>query len=233
MDVTLNRRELLAGAVSAMAPLAAAVPDFSALRSDFPWAQNEVFLNNARWHPIGTHSIRAMQAYLDYKMKGPGEGRDDFHGGKQDEVKRLFAQLIHAKPSEIAFVPSTLVGENLVVAGLGILGSKWNVVTDELHYEGAIYTYQNLQKAGLDVRMVKQRDYRIDLHDVETVVDRKTRLIATSLVSYINGYRQDARALADLAHAHGAYLYTDIIQAAGSSPIDMSALGIDFAACSG
>ncbi len=231
MDVKLNRRQLLASALAA--PLAAAPPDFSALRNDFPWIESEVFLNNAGWHPIGAHSIRAMQAYLEYKMKGPGGGRDDFGGGKQDEVKRLFAQLIHAKPTEIAFVPSTLVGENLVVAGLGLPGSKSNVVTDELHYEGALYMYGNLRKAGLDVRVVKQRDYRVDVRDVEKLVDRNTRLIATSLVSYVNGYLQNARALADLAHAHGAFLYTDFIQAAGAVPIDVGAMGMDFAACSG
>jgi selenocysteine lyase/cysteine desulfurase len=234
MDTNLNRRELLAGAAAALAaPGAAAVPDFSASRKDFPWIESEVFLNNAGWHPVGAHSIRAMQAYLDYKLRGPGEGREDFHGGKQESVKRLFAQLIHAKPREIAFVPSTLVGENLVVAGLGIPASQWNVVTDELHYEGSLYMYQNLQRAGLDLRVVKQREYRIDVRDVEKVVDRKTRLIATSLVSYVNGFKQDARALSGLAHAHGAYLYTDIIQAAGSTPIDVEAMGIDFAACSG
>ena len=233
MGTTISRRHLLAGSVSGLAPLAAGPADFSACRNDFPWSQTEVFLNNAGWHPIGVHSIRAMQAYLDYKMKGPGEGREDFHGGKQDEVKRLFAQLIHAKPAEISFVPSTLVGENLVAAGLGIPGSKYNVVTDELHYEGALYMYQNLQKQGLDLRIVKQRDYRVDLRDVEKVVDRNTRLIATSLVSYINGYVQNVRGLADLAHAHGAYLYTDIIQAAGATPIDTAAMGMDFAACSG
>src|SRR5581483_8853642 len=231
MDQKLTRRTLLAGA--GLAPLAAATPDFSATRDDFPWSQTEVFLNNAGWHPIGVHSIRAMQAYLDYKMKGPGDGREDFHGGKQDEVKRLFAQLIHARPTEIAFVPSTLVGENLVVAGLGIPGAKWNVVTDELHYEGSLYTYQNLRKQGLDVRVVQHRDYRIDPHDVEKLVDRNTRLIATSLVSYVNGHLASARTLADLAHAHGGYLYTDIIQAAGAVPIDVAAMGIDFAACSG
>jgi len=234
LDVKVNRRELLTGAVSSLgAPLPAARPDFSALRNDFPWVQSEIFLNNAGWHPIGAHSVHAMQAYLDYKMKGPGADREDFQGEQQDAVKRLFAQLIHAKPLEISFVPSTLVGENLVVAGLGIRGSKWNVVTDELHYEGSMYLYHNLRKAGLDLRIVKPRNWRIDVADVEKLVDRNTRLIATSLVSYINGYLQNVRALADLAHAHGAYLYTDVIQAAGAVPIDVEAMGIDFAACSG
>jgi selenocysteine lyase/cysteine desulfurase len=38
--------------------------------------------------------------------------------------------------------------------------------------------------------------------------------------------------VANIAHAHGAYLYADIIQAVGSVPLDVRALGIDFAAAS-
>ena len=40
------------------------------------------------------------------------------------------------------------------------------------------------------------------------------------------------KAISDLAHAHGAYLYCDAIQAAGAVPIDVRAMGIDFLACS-
>ncbi|MCU1274999.1 MAG: hypothetical protein JWO48_2430 [Bryobacterales bacterium] len=235
MISTMSRRNIISGAITSLArPSSAAVPDFAPMRNDFPWGQNETFLNNAGWHPVGIHSIKAMERYLEYKMKGPGQGRDDFGGGRQDEVKSLFAQLIHAKPTEISFVQSTLMGENLVVAGLGLPGSKWNVVTDELHYEGSLYMYRSLQKAGLDVRVAKRRDdWRIHAADMGKLMDRQTKLVATSLVSYINGYVQDAASIASLAHSHGAYLYTDIIQAAGAVPIDVRAMNIDFAACSG
>jgi selenocysteine lyase/cysteine desulfurase len=43
---------------------------------------------------------------------------------------------------------------------------------------------------------------------------------------------ENAKAISDLAHAHGAYVYGDIIQAVGSVPVDVKALGLDFAACS-
>jgi selenocysteine lyase/cysteine desulfurase len=225
----------MSSAAAALArPSPGAVPDFTSARNDFPWGQNETFLNNAGWHPIGIHSIRAMERYLEYKMKGPGEDRDEVGGARQGEVKRLFAQLIHAKPSEVSFVQSTLVGENLVVAGLGLPGSQGNVVTDELHYEGSLYMYRSLQKAGLDVRIARRRpDWRMHAADFEKLVDRRTRLVAISFVSYINGYVADTRPISALAHSHGAYLYTDIIQAAGAVPIDVHGMGIDFAACSG
>ena len=38
--------------------------------------------------------------------------------------------------------------------------------------------------------------------------------------------------MCDLAHAHGAYVYADIIQGAGAVPFDVRASGVDFAACS-
>jgi selenocysteine lyase/cysteine desulfurase len=69
------------------------------------------------------------------------------------------------------------------------------------------------------------------LKDLERVVDRRTKLVEVSLVSMYNGFQHDLRAVCDLAHAHGAYVYADIIQAAGAVPIDVRASGVDFAAC--
>lgn len=231
-----DRREFLAavaGMAGAAPSLSAAVADFSRLRADFPWIEHETFLNNAGWHPMPRQSVRAMQEYLDYKLNGPGEGRESLQDGNQQIARERFAKLINAQPTEIAFVQSTLMGENIVVDGLGIPGGSGNVVTNDLHYEGAIYMYKSLQKQGLDLRIVKHREGRIRLQDVEEVVDRKTKLIALSLVSYINGYRPDVKAICDLAHAHNAYVYADVIQAAGAVPIDVRALGLDFCACSG
>ena len=234
----ISRRKMVTGmaAVQAAAAFQKAqrdMPQFSSLRQDFPWCQNTTFLNNAGWHPMGVHTSRAMQRYLDFQVNGPGGGRADFDGRAQASVKKLFAGLINANASEIAFVPSTTMGENLVVAGLGIPGSDANVVTDELHYEASLYLYGSLKNQGLDVRLVKVRDWGLNVEDYERLIDRKTNLVATSLVSYINGYlHRNIRRVSDLAHAHGAYVYTDLIQAAGAVPIDVRAMGIDFAACS-
>ncbi len=233
----LSRRKLLVGSVIAAFPAAAfqkeMLPNLASLRDDFPWCRNTTFLNNAGWHPMGVHTSRAMQQYLDFQVNGPGEGRQDFGGREQVSLKRMFAQLIACDPSEVAFIPSTTVGENLVVAGLGIPGSDWNVVTDELHFEASLYLYGSLKKQGLDVRVVKRREWGLDPRDYEPLIDRKTRLVATSLVSYINGYlHSNIRQVADLVHAHGGYVYTDMVQAAGAVPINVRRMGIDFAACS-
>ena len=116
--------------------------------------------------------------------------------------------------------------------GLGVTRFDGNVVTDALHFDGALVHLLELQKQGLDLRVVKPRDYRIDMRDLEKVVDKKTKLIEVSLVAMYNGFQHDLKAVCDLAHAHGALVYADIIQGAGAVPIDVRATGLDFAACS-
>ena len=226
--MTLNRRQLLMS-------VAAALPDLSveSARAAFPWASRETYLNSATEHPLSVYSSRAMKNYIDAITNGPDSERDKYENLRfQQETKAMFAQLVRARPSEIAFVPGTQIGENLILEGLGVQTSGGNVVTNDLHYGGSLFNYGRRKEMGLDVRVVKHRDGQIDIRDVERVVDSKTRLIAVALVSNVNGYVEDAVSLSKLAHAHGAYLYADVIQAAGAIPIDVRAMGIDFLACS-
>src|SRR5205823_8606757 len=126
------------------------------------------------------------------------------------QVTQLFAKLSHAKPSELALVICTKAGEAAIVIGLNIQGSGGNLVTKDLRYAGSIHDYIGRRKAGMDVRIVKHRDWHIDLADMEKAVDRKTKLISITLVSNVNGHVENAKAISDLAHAHGAYVYADI-----------------------
>ena len=230
----ISRRDWLtgAGSVALASPFAPALASSSEVRDDFPIAKDRVYLNNASIHPLSLTSMGAVQEYLRARTHGTGPTTSPDPPVPTREAKEGFAALIGAKPSEIAFVPSTTVGENLVVAGLGIPLEKGNVVTDGLHFEGSLYQYRSLAAQGLDVRMALPREGKIALDDLDARVDRNTKLVALSFVSYLNGFVHDLKAVCDLAHARGAYVYADIIQGAGSTPLDVRASGIDFCACS-
>jgi len=244
----LNRREVLthAGLLAVSARLAPAAPGSESAsgmlaKADFPIAETQTYLNSAGWHPTPLASARAMKAYVDFKNTGKIDGKDTDGSmpvpqmfaqlTRAKEVKEQFAKLINAKPSEIAYVQSTMAGESFVAGGLGLPQAGGNIVTDALHFEGSLYLYRELEKQGVELRVIMPRDGRIDMRDMEKVVDRKTRLIAVSFVSYVNGFKHDLKAVSDLAHAHGAYVYADIIQAAGCIPVDVRGAGVDCAAC--
>ncbi len=219
-----------------VAALRAEDASFETARAAFPWSVKQVYLNNAGRHPCGIHAVNAAREYLEFILGGPGDGAN--FGEKQfHEVKELYGQLIGAKASEIALTQSTLIGENLVALGLGLhnvgsKGGKGNVVVDELHYHGGSYIYRRLQDAGLELRIIKQKDWQVGPEEYEKVIDKDTKLVSLTLVSNINGFHYDSKAISNIAHAHGAYVYADIVQAAGCVPVDMRAMGIDFCSAS-
>lgn len=208
-------------------------PDFAAVRADFPRTSRKLWLAAAETHPFSVHTLRAMESYTQYRIQGPGEGRSYFTSDMRTEAKQHFADLINAKKEEIAFVMSTTEGENIVAAGLDLARRGGNVVIDDLHFPASTYLYAALEKQGIiKLRIVNHRDWKIRLADMEKAIDRNTRLVSIALVSNINGYMHEAKAISDLAHANGALVYGDIIQAVGNTPVDVQTMGIDCAASS-
>lgn len=187
------------------------------------------YLNAAYTHPMSKGSHAAISSYLNERLYNGQGPRYDMDTNRR-EAKNLFAKLINAQPEEIAWVASTMVGENCIVNGLSLPGSRARVVTDAFHFSGSLFMYNELAKQGLDVQVVRPRDNRISLDDYEAAITSGTKLVAVSLVSAYNGYQHDLKKLCDMAHAKNALVYADIIQAAGAVPIDVKESGVDFCA---
>jgi selenocysteine lyase/cysteine desulfurase len=201
-------------------------------KNDFAIPEGLTYLNGAYTHPLPIAAAEAVRRSAEARSR-PGGMTAPGGAALADKIKSEFAALINAKPSEISFVPNTSTGENLVVNGLGIPGCGGNVVTDALHFEGAVLHLQALERDyGLDLRVAMPRGGRIDIRDLERLVDKRTKLVELSLVAMYNGFQHDLKAVCDLAHAYGACAYADIAQAAGATPLDVRASGVDFCACS-
>jgi selenocysteine lyase/cysteine desulfurase len=255
----MNRREFLVGAGSlavsarplfAAAQTAARSGIFPAsVRADFPSVARETYLNSAAIHPVGTFAADAMKSLVDLRTYGPGEGRVDFGAAKQEELKKKFGAMINASPTEIAYTANTSDGENIVVLGLDLAkmnpstrsttavsgpssslrAGGSNIVIDELHFTTSLYMYKELEKKGVELRIVKHRNWKIDPEDMAKAIDKNTKLVSMALVSNVNGFMHDVKAVSAIAHARGAHVFADIIQAVGAVPVDVKAMGIDFA----
>jgi len=237
--MTLGRREFLAGAsalaVSARSALAAIQPARpgaifpASVRADFPSVSLDTYMNAAAMHPLGSFAARAIEQGIAYRLHGAGPGRVDFGADKQQDLKKRYGQLIGATANEIAYTASTSDGENIVVMGMDLAKRGGNIVIDELHFTTSLYMYKELEKKGVELRIVKHRNWAIDVKDMDRAIDKNTRLVSLALVSNVNGFMHDAKSVSALAHARGAYVFADIIQAVGAVPVDVKALGIDFA----
>jgi selenocysteine lyase/cysteine desulfurase len=186
-------------------------------------------LNAAYTHPVGKRTRDAIDSYTQARMREAG--RNWPARNSRDEAVALFAQLINASPGEIAIVPSTLEGENLVAASLG-LGPHAGVVTNPFHYDASLVMYGELHRHGMPLAVIAPRGNKLELADLEAAISSETRLVAVSLVSSDTGFTLDLKAVCEIAHRKDALVYADIIQAAGAIPVDVKATGVDFC-CAG
>jgi len=234
----ISRRDLLAGITGVAAAMSigpvtlpAIAPDFPR-KADFLIPDGLTYINSAYTHPMPKAGVEALRTYALSRATPTVSLFDTSSSAKR--VKTEYAALINATPDELAFIPNTSTGENLVVRGLGIPGTGGNVVTDALHFDGAILHLQALQSQGLELRMaMPTADGRIELAALDRLIDGNTRLVEVSFVAMYNGFEHDLKAVCDLAHSRGAYVYADVIQGVGAVPLDVRASGVDFAAASG
>ena len=136
--------------------------------------------------------------------------------------------LVGATSEEVGLLFATSEGENIVAGALD-LGPGDNVVIDDLHYETTFVLYRHLAETrGIDLRIVQSDGGAAPAEAFAPYVDERTRLVSVAWVSHQNGYHHDLAALADLAHAHGAFLYSDAIQGIGMLELDVKRTPIDF-----
>ncbi|MEM1566273.1 MAG: aminotransferase class V-fold PLP-dependent enzyme [Candidatus Bathyarchaeia archaeon] len=198
--------------------------NFEKIRSLFPVVRNKIFLNHAAQSPLPKPVADAMRQYVDDYMNFGASPLEASGLGKG-----LFARLVGAKPEEIALVENTSVGLNIAANVLRYPPSS-KVVTTDLEYPSVVYPW--LKKSlGVKVHYVRNVDGRLLLEDFEKAVDDKTVAVVVSHVEYVNGFRNDLRALSEIAHSHGAVLIVDAIQSAGVIPIDVKRDGVDFLTC--
>lgn len=198
-------------------------------RTHFPTLADWTYLNTAFAAPPPIEVIEADHAFLEQRVQAP-----DALGSWMsvvDETRASIAHLIGARPSEIGFTTAAAEGENIVANGLDWSAGD-NVVLDDLAYPTAPILWQQKQQThGIEVCLVANVDGRVDFNEIARAVDGRTRLISISHISYLNGFRHDLRALADLAHAHGAILYVDATQSVGALHLNVRDDDVDFLTC--
>ena len=194
--------------------------DIVKIREKFPVTQSKIFLNHSAYSPLPQPVVDVMMKYNE------DLSRFEIDGSEYSLGQEVFAELIGARKEEIALVPNTSTGLNIVANMLDYTKGS-NVVTTDLEYPSVVYPWLK-KKLGVEVRYVKSVDGRILIEDVEKAVDDRTVAITISHVEYVNGFRNDLKALAEIAHEHGAYLVVDAIQSLGAIPVDVRKSGVDF-----
>ncbi|NOY42194.1 MAG: aminotransferase class V-fold PLP-dependent enzyme [Planctomycetes bacterium] len=201
------------------------------LREAMPIASRWAYFDHAAVAPISGPAADALRFWLEESSQH-GDTRWLDWAQKLSETRVSAAGLLGAEIGEIALVPNTTVGINLVAEGLDWQAGD-NVVTLDDEFPSNIYPWLNLASQGVETRRVATTDGRVDLDQLADACDARTRVVSVSWVGYANGCRRDLQAIGEIAHRHDALFFVDAIQALGVFPLNVAEVGIDGLAADG
>ncbi len=148
-----------------------------------------------------------------------------------DEARRSVARCLACAAEEVVFTGSGTEAANLAIKGVALAASpnRRRVVTSRVEHHAVLDTCHWLQEArGFEIVYVDvDREGTVDLEQLERAVDERTALVSIMYANNEVGTIQPVEQIARIAHARGAPVHTDAVQAAGSLSIDVDRLGVD------
>jgi len=204
------------------------IHDFKELRSRFPVLERKTYLNSGSYCALADTVEAAINNYMDDRLLVGANW--DVWVMKNESVRSLMAQVLHAEPDEIAVTASASAGINALASALDFTGKRNKVVISDFEFptNAQIWHAQELRGAKV-VHVHRDANGYIPLEHFEKAIDAETQLVAVTHVCFRNGARLDIAGIVKLAHARGAKVMLDCYQAVGSMTVDVGRLGVDFA----
>jgi kynureninase len=165
-------------------------------------------------------------SWVERGVRAWEEGWWEMAVGVGDQI----APLIGARAGEISLHQNVTLTQAVISSCFDFRGPRNKVVMVELEFPSIQYFYQEQRRLGARVEVVPTPDHiRIDLDKLLAAIDETTLLVPISQVLFRSSCIVDARAIVERAHRAGAHVILDVFQAAGSIPLDVHSLGVDFA----
>jgi selenocysteine lyase/cysteine desulfurase len=202
------------------------MPDWKALRAEFPLLDRYIYLNACSLGPLPRAGRAALERYArDWDEKGTPVWFSDWIPLLARFRERI-GELLQAPAGSTAIAPSVSVALSTLATGVPLPPGRNKVLIGELDFP--TIGHQWLSRPEFEVEFVRSQDgVTIPPSAFAERMDDRTALVVTTHLFYTTGYLQDVRAIADAAHAAGALCVIDGYQTCGCVPLDVMAMGCD------
>lgn len=198
----------------------------SDIRKLFPVARNHIYLNHAAVCPISTPVYERMDEYTRDLLANGFVHFNEWIAAIR-RVREAAAKFINAGWDEISFAASTSAGLAMVANGLTWAAGD-NIVTAECEFPANLVPWMRIRRAfGVEVRMAKERDGRLDVEEIISLIDDRTRVVSLSFVEFGSGFRNDLAAIGRYCRERNALFVVDAIQGLGALRLDVEACRVD------
>lgn len=202
--------------------------DFNALRRRFPVLERKTYLNSGSYCALADTVRDAINAYMEDRLLVGANW--DVWVTKNEAVRAAMAQVLRARPDEIAVTASASAGINALASAIDFSAPRNKVVISDFEFPTNAQIWHAQEKRGARVVHVpRATDGYIPLESFARAIDDETQIVAVTHVCFRNGAMLDVAGIAKLAHARGAKIMLDCYQTIGAVTVDVKRLDVDFA----
>jgi kynureninase len=199
-------------------------------RKEFPILAHTTYMIS---HSLGAMPERARARVREYTDTWADRGIRAWEEGwwmMPVTVGNQVARIIGAGEGEVVMQQNVSICQSIVTSCFDWRARRKKLVTDGLNFPSNNYIYHSLERAGARLVTVPSLDgFTLPVEHILAAIDDETALVSVSHVAFRSSYVQDLAAIAERAHAVGAMVVADLYQSAGTLPVDVRALGVDFA----
>ena len=209
------------------------------IRSDFPILGDLIdliYLDNAATSLTPEPVLEALLGYYRHYRANVGRGvyrQAQMADQRYRDAHQKVAAFVGGEDGTAIFTRNATESINMVACGL-----DWKrgdrIVTTLLEHHSNLLPWMRLKQKGIDLEVIApDRAGRIDLADLETAINRKTRLVAMSHLSNSLGSIQPAREVGRICREIGALFLLDAAQSLPHMQVSVRDIDCDFLCFSG
>jgi kynureninase len=199
-------------------------------RAEFPIVDRTVYLVS---HSLGAMPRRARDRLSEYTEVWATRGVRAWTEGWWEmprTVGDLIGSIIGAGPGEVIMHQNQSIAQATALSALDWPERRNRLVTEDINFPSNLYLFHAVEREGAHITRVPSDDgMTVPLDRMLHAIDDRTRLVSISHVVFKSAFVQDLAAIVQRAHDVGALALVDLYQSAGTVPVDVRALGIDFA----
>jgi len=199
-------------------------------RREFPILDTCTYLVS---HSLGAMPQRAVTYLARFADEWTRRGVRAWHEGWWEmgrEVGDLLGRIVGAAPGTITMHQNATIAQAMAASCMTWDGPRRKIVLQDLDFPTNHYLFEGLRRYGAEIVYVPSgSSISAPIDRLIEAIDEHTALVPISLVLFRSGALQDVRPVVERAHRVGARVILDVYQAAGTVPVDLNALGVDFA----
>jgi len=204
--------------------------DLEHWRDEFPILASSVYMISNSLGAMPRQTRANLADYADTWATRGVRGWEERWWEMPTEVGNKIARVIGAPAGTVSMHENVTTAQMVALSCLRPTAARRRIVCSAMDFPSMIYLYRAQQAAGFELRVVPaEDDLTASTERLIEAIDESTAVVAFSHVLFRTSYIMDADAIIRHARRVGATTILDTYQSAGIIPVDVAALGADFA----